>query len=177
MLKSHLRAVSLVAMLFGLLALAVPAGAGTSRPAAAEQGEVVAIVDAERLTFATASPATSTDPYVRMLRRQDTPLQAWVYAPRKDGQTGFTFTNQETAGCLMLDPFGTARPPVVQRACTGGPLEAWVPRPTNVDGIVMIVNVGAGYCLTHPSPASSDTRLRASLCDGIRQSFRLLPLS
>lgn len=174
MSKSHVRAVGLVVMLLGLLGLAVPAGAGTSQ-AAADQAEVVAIADAERLTLATASPSSSADPYVRMLRRQDTPAQAWIYAQR-NGQAGFTFTNQETGGCLMLDPFGTSRPPVVQRACTGGPLEAWVPRPTGVNGVVMIVNVGAGSCLTHPSPTSSDNLLRASVCDGIRQGFRLLAL-
>lgn len=160
------------------LAAAVLAMAAWTTPAqaVASQTVLVAIADVDRITFATASPPTTTDPYVRMLRRQNAPAQAWEQAPAKDGQ-GSTFVNQETRGCLMLDQFGPVNGYAVQRPCTGAAHEVWVPRQTGTNGVVMIVNAASGGCLTQPSPTSADPRLRVGPCDGVRQGFRLLPLA
>lgn len=174
MSRSFKYVTSLVAILLGLALAAVPAQAQPRATGA--QVEVVAIADADRLTVATAAPSSTTDPYVRMLRWQNTLVQAWEHTPRKEGEVGSTFVNRETRGCLMLDPFGPINSLVVQRPCTGGPLEAWGLRPTGINGVVMIVNAGGGGCLTLPPPFGSDNRLRVSPCDGIHQGFRLLPL-
>lgn len=158
-------------------ALASTPGHAAGTDAADPLQSRVLITDRDRTTAATVE-VPSFDPFVRMLRPTGDPSQIWQLRDAAP-QRGTRIVNEATGNCLQPDPT-PSRSFVIHGRCGQG-ADVWLIRPSHQPHLVTIINVSSRTCLTHPSPATTDRRLRVTGCvadDVARdQLFRLLAIA
>lgn len=166
--------------LAGTLLTVTPAHAGGTDAATPQQTRVL-ITDRDEATAATVE-TTSTDPFVRMKENVGALAQTWEI-PEPSSDRDVRIVSAASGGCLqpraeIIGPEGVF---AIHERCGAGN-DLWRIVASERLGLVGIVHVDTGFCLTHPRSTAEDKRLEVIECQPLEgeardQLFRLVPVA